>query len=861
MVSPRPYGLHVISGVLTDNDIKFIASVIHRFLTFKEASQLDNVKQVYDLPDGGYFIVQDMGGVFRVLADKQQVDDQDLFEPDGLFKFYIPMFFSGVIERSLLLLKPTGYEKVKVKLTEVCRHRLRIATELQPPKEIELERLSIEQSSSFPEFLPLRPSTSIYTQYRAQNHAWYKGSMAALVQFVGGYGRQDMVALPDTPFERASIRLPAQLRQELVEKYVNARLPGYMGVPPRNGQFQFDYKAKNTEAVCFDREGKPWLVRVSHKVWAMPLPVIPVTSDPLFHSWVIDELGDSEMMKVLERFKALPSGEGFPTDSNEFQAWVRAGVIIEICNVGEFYSKMPMFEQCGWSFNLKGDRAYNTAWGPGDNGVIECGTYRLTLDLQATPYHYSVGEVQLADSDLSEDDKLSIAKYMTEISKKLAKHTARNNAIKYKLRHVPFDKLLERTANQDFEQEVQYWDTYQSEPIAQHKGNVVRQYVGNLYHHEVYKFQPQIKFPDYQLGMCVSFDFSPFVKGASADCDTIMYAYFDENTLKVVKYFYLRADFYRAVETDFEEPMTVGSWYKRETTGRSRISGNFYTTDLDDREEVSPTVTETKIVGQDKGFDSTPFFEFMHYFAMQGTLWRHRYYTHHTKTVTERDKNIEIGILVPMFNTNAVLYANRTRSGTTTNSESLTLNRMRDPHEYKFWTYDAVFAWNSPLDKQTGRPYPSNGNPVWVEYGTYKPTPTNDFADQGHWISGFPQDYTWLIHPNQNEWQHSGGGGPPPVRQFITSSNTAGRYSGDLYWQVSENVINIQKGVPHDTYFTVSPDDLGNSMIRMSSRVSFGDAEYANISETNQAGFWKYTGYSHLVNHSRAYHFIGVINE
>lgn len=58
MASPISYGLHVKSGELTDKDTDRILSVIHRFLTYKEAAQLENLKQVYDLPDGGYFIVQ-----------------------------------------------------------------------------------------------------------------------------------------------------------------------------------------------------------------------------------------------------------------------------------------------------------------------------------------------------------------------------------------------------------------------------------------------------------------------------------------------------------------------------------------------------------------------------------------------------------------------------------------------------------------------------------------------------------------------------------------------------------------------------------------------------------------------------------
>ena len=50
-------------------------------------------------------------------------------------------------------------------------------------------------------------------------------------------------------------------------------------------------------------------------------------------------------------------------------------------------------------------------------------------------------------------------------------------------------------------------------------------------------------------------------------------------------------------------------------------------------------------------------------------------------------------------------------------------------------------------------------------------------------------------------------------------------------------------------------------MVRSGSKVFLGQVTYANINETNDAGAWKYTGYSNLANHNRVNHFIGVINE
>ena len=64
--------------------------------------------------------------------------------------------------------------------------------------------------------------------------------------------------------------------------------------------------------------------------------------------------------------------------------------------------------------------------------------------------------------------------------------------------------------------------------------------------------------------------------------------------------------------------MTVGSWEERAYEGSSSIQGYFYTSDLDFRDTVAPVETYTKIKGEDKGFDSIPFFEFRAFFRCRG---------------------------------------------------------------------------------------------------------------------------------------------------------------------------------------------------------------------------------------------------
>lgn len=856
MTSPIPYGLHVISGELTDQDTDRILSEIHRFLTYKEAAQLENLKQVYDLPDGGYFIVQHSGGIFRVIADKQEPEKLK-FINDGLVKLYIPMFFSGVIETPMVRLG----EKLKLKLTEICRNRLSRSLDRAIPKTIELERFNIEQNYKFTEFISQANANFLQTQYQAHNPGWYSGSMAKIHQFVGGYGRQDVDQLPEDELERIQFKLPEKLLVEFAEKYNNVRLPGYTGVPPITGEFQYNYRAHKTDAVAFDDQNRPWLIRVADKVYAMPLPIIPLTADPAFHTYIEEEVQDAEILEILGTFKAMPSGESFPDDQQVFQQWVRAGVIIEICDNSIFRNHIPMFPACGWSFNNRGNIAYNTAYKYNSIGIIECTTFRLSLSMVGSKHHYGTESVQVS-TELSDNERNTLSRYLSQLNSALSNEGDLAKVIKYKLRHINQAEILSRASiNFDAETEINYWDQYRCNPIANHSGKIIELYRGKLFHPAGPKAQPQIKFPYYEAGLCISFDFSPLEPGPTANCDTIMYIYFDNDSVKAVKYFYTEKDFTKEVDTDYDAYMTVGSWYKNETEGKSTIAGHFYLTDIDDRDEIAPTIKRTTVKGVDKGYDSKPMFSYDAHFWRPGTMWRNRYFTHLTKTKTTIGKELSLAILVPMFNRSTVLHAKKEYSARMGESEILELNAIVDPYSYRYWTHDSIFAWAGGLEKAVGKPYPVSGNPVWVEIEKYDPHPGNDFANSGPWVAGLPADYTWLIHPDANEWLHNGGGGPPKVNTYSNSAWTNDVLSGDLKWPIAEKIISLSTKKTDERYFLPSPDEYGEGMARTSSRVFLGQSEYANISETNEAGFWKYTGYSNLVNHSKAYHFIGVINE
>lgn len=865
MHNPRPYGLAVEGGELTEYDKAFIHSTVVRFSNFKEASRLESLRDTYDLPNGGYCVIQDMGNVLKVIAHKTQTNPQFSFTTDGMAKAYIPMFFSGIITRA----RVNSSQGVKLKLTQSCIARLKQLPDVENvAKEIELQRFVIPYGENFSEFKPEYESDQIWTQYVAQNAGWYSGSMAKLMQVVGGYGRQDFDYLPNTPLERAIFQLPVSV-YELIEDEINGvRLPGYTGIPPLDGKFQYDYKFSKTHAVSFDTFGKPWLVQVGSdkKVWAMPLPIIPATLSKHFKQYVEEELKDDEILEILNHFGAMPSGEGFPEDESEFMSWVRAGVIVQVCDTSDFYNHIAYYEACGWSFNTRGGNAYNTCYNYDYTTGLAFGmTYKMSLSLVGQEDHYGLKRVSINSQELGDSEARRLIEYLQQLMVKLKDGSHRSNAILYKLRKVGNEIILKRVQqagiNINFENEINYWDGY-TVKAAQHTGSITQVYSGYLFHPAKFENQPQIKFPDYKQGGCISFNFSPIETGWRVACDTIMFAYYDGDDIKVVKYFIDESLTYsKEIDTDYEECMMVGRWYKNETEGFTSIFGHFYTSDIDERDEVSQSVTKTTIEGRDQGYDSKPFFAQDGIFWRPGTLWRNRYYTHLIKTDSTSGTNLYLGVCIPMFQRACVLHATKETQVSKSYSESYGLLAAKDPYSYRYWTHDNLFAFIGGLAVQKGQPVPVAGNPVWVEIENYAPSMCSDFADQGPWIPSLPADYTWLVHPDRMVWRAQGGGGPPKVKEYsFTRSLAANTDDRVIKTMFMEQTIDVKKEGVSDGYFISSPSPIGSIFYRDACRVFMGRAEYGNIGEAVNNMRWR-SGYTSLADHKSCYHFIGVINE
>ena len=859
MHQPRPHGLLAVGGEPTSEDSAAIELLARRLTNLKTLSGVESLRMVRSLPGGGYVIAQDMGGTFRCITHKPAPPPPP--PPfDGVAKDYIPMLFSGVVTKAVL----RQGEGLGMRFTEQTRRRLaNYDPENLGPDRAALQRFAIEYHTLVSELMPQIPgSVFTYTQYVAQRPTWYSGAMAEVMQIVGGYGRQDLPELPDDKLERARLLIPEQVMRKIREQMGNVRLPGYTGLPDKKGQFRYDYKFTNTNAVAFDSTNKPWLLRVgSAGVWAMPLPMVPATTTQAFREYM-EQVGDQEIIDILDRFGGMPSGESFPFREDDFQAWKRAGVIIKVCDTADFYDHIMYSSACGWSFNSRGTEGYNTCYDYYDDEGLGYGlAYKMKLTL--SPAQEDGKLPPPLDVDDPADAK-RLDQYMASLYKLLKQDSPKHLAIKYKLRRVDPGQILARADGEASEGEVDYWDALELDPIASHSGSVSEVGRGYLYHGARFQFQPQIKFPEPFMGGCVSHDFLPLINGrykeSYPNCDTIMFGYYVGDDLKVVKYFRDGRSYQREIEDDYEDCMIVGSWTRTISNSSTSLMGHFYTTDIDERQAVTPSTTVIKTVGKDLGYDHTPHFAFDAPFWKPGTLWRNRYFSHTVNSHTAEGRSMSIGVCVPYLTRNALLHAQRENTSAEHTTDSASLKYVTDPTSYRYWTYDFVMHWAGGLEVMNGKPYPKDGNPVWVEIENYNPYPCSDFADQGSWIPALPADFTWLIHPQANVWQMVGGGGRPPYQAYSRTEQGDSSEKGKLQFSIFDDPRLIHNNIPANTYFLGSPDPIVGAFYRDACKAVFGSAVYANVSENEGEGRKRW-GFIRLADHKSAHYFIGVIHE
>ena len=866
MHQPKPFGLLQYGERLTPDELAYVSQQVQQVSNFKTISDLPSVKSVRALPNRGYMIITDMGGVLRVITHKEPIIEEKQ-ELTGYPHLKIPTFFSGSITAGTV---PTG-QGIEITLTEQCRHRLNNYNGVAPQR-LQLQRFEIEHNPYFVELIPRTlPNNRTVTQYSNQRPTWYSGAMAEVMQIVGGYGIIDTKRLPENQYERATLSVPKSVMKDIEEELKGGILPAYYGYPDKGGQFQYDYKFERTELVGFSPNGSAWLIRINRSgVFAMPLPLIPATTTDAFKAWA-EEVGDTEVMAILDRFGGFPSGEPFPK-AGDFTAWQKAGVIIKLCDTTDFYKNEAYYSACGWSANLDATEIVNTCYYHEEESGWQVGLMYMGFlhlgDLEKNGYFPK----NKGQDTATEEIRQKAMEYKSRVSALFNSNSAKDLAVQYKLRRVEISELAIRADGIFNEQaEKQYWQDLELEPIAPCSGSLNQTRDGYIYATGKPKTHPQIKFPEPIMGGCISHDFGRLDTGEQKkefpDMDTPMFAYFIDNDLKTVHYFKDWVDYNKQTEDNYDDCMTVGSWDKTEYLTATQIKGNFYTYDFDDREEVAGIERYTTIKGTDKGYDTQPFFEFWEVYSRVGDMWRNRYFTHKINTQTTSDRKLETAICVPFYCRNAILHANQNGHTGIQKTESLNLYAIKDPNTYGFWTYDSIFHWRNTLKdeygvvRMDGNPYPKKAYPVWVEVHYYEPNTCSDFADRGNWVGDMPADFSWLIHPYANEYKMSGGGGRPNIEEYSETQRQQPEDLGCLNVSIEPYPYTAYNNKQPDLmYFEMSPSEYGTIFYRNADKNLMGETEYASISETKDNGERYHFGQSAIADKTKNNHFIGVIN-
>lgn len=868
MRSARPFGLLNKGYPPSERDLGFIKNLVAQLSNAKSLSELESLKTVKELPDGGTVIVQDMGGNLRVITDKPFPKEEPLVEPTGYAEMYIPMLYSGVVSEPI----SRNGAGIGINITRTTQRRLtNYHPSRQAPKQLELQRFVIEYHQSVLEFKP-ENTRHTHSQYTAQRPTWYSGGMAELMQIVGGYGKQDIRDLPEEEWERAVITLPEEVAKAIKQEIDGELLPAYSGVPPLDGQYQYDYKFWHTHLVGIGQDKTPWLIEISRRgMFAMPLPMIPATCTAAYREW-IEQQGDDEIITILDRFGGLPSGEGFPT-GEAFDHWRKAGVIIRLGDLSKFYENESFFPACGWSSNLNATEIVNT-----------CRSYQSGTGVPVSHFWKcnvaygnlaNGGRLKPVKTQLdNQDDNQAIAEYVAQIMQLFPATDSLGLSVRYKVRRANQSDLLKRAkaVKFDAESERRYWAGLEAQPIT-HIAASPREIQSGIFWHQG-KGAPEIKLPLFGHGL-ISLDFTKTKEGTGIPnppvMDTVLIAYFIDNDLKTVKFFRDERKFQNQDTDDFEPYMTVGTWHKTKYSSQTGVKGDFYMTDIDMRDELTPDIMEGTYTGKDRGYPAKASWAFDEPWSMTGTLFRHRYFEWTSKEQSSWGNYLDIATCIPMYTRNAVLHAYRDGRNLASKRTWNELKSVQDPWTYRYWTYHRIFAWRGGyINTQKGNPYPVDGKPVWIEEEHYNPSPATDFADRGSWIAGFPHDYTHHIVGDavdggaKNGWAFGFNAPAPQITSISLSENIPMKHGGRLDASIEEEATEVHREPPQEWYFTPSPDPkTGYIFYRDACKNVFGDAKYSNVSEMDKANptVRKYWGKTELADNTTTYQYIGVINE
>lgn len=648
-------------------------------------------------------------------------------------------------------------------------------TDLQPLAEQGMERLAVRPFPALGFPLTNEFGTVQFSQYTHIKPTMYSGAMKRLIQALCGFGKlmpqRDLPPVPSN--EPLPITRSASIYAEVFDRLTTEEADDIEASQERHArevakeglQVRYDHRFFRTHGLFQATDDQWWLVEISQQrgVLAMRLPLDPLTTavydaDGNIAEWpfyealqlleVTDangetrELIDEDGLAVLEAFGGFPTGQGFPSDDDALEAYIRAGEVVRLMkpdDLSPFYRHSMYSTAMGWAFNEKGTEAHNTGWRFDDDGIQSGVHYQINIDIgEASRKEPEAGAEAVAARAQATASLLDNGEQLRDLLKRKAYRLTRSQIIG-----------LELLPDARFIQEL---DRIKVQPIAQGNSDLRLIREGRLWAGHKKNAQPeQMKFYEPLLGHLLSHDFRPArdaLRFQRVACDTTMHVFFDGDSFKWVRYFVADEETASTTLTtdDFDACSWIGRFTRTREFGARRVSEGFYTSDFDDRQELAGSKIVQRFNREYLGASSISVgddpSDFRRNFATRTHRFRHNNILE--QTTGER---MMIGVAVPENVREAYFIGTmHYRDGYSRNS-GWGYEHRGDPYWYEGWRCiisTAGFAYwpgdmqECPPGCDTGINYAGGGSegspqPRIARYEVYAPYRCSEYIDKGPW--------------------------------------------------------------------------------------------------------------------------------
>lgn len=653
-----------------------------------------------------------------IVVDSDAPVVTDAFERDRAPDFLSGIVYSGTLEKRVDRSEPGNPRYYDVLVDFLPTMETARKFDMDPVRQ-ESERLAILPHQSLAGALrnPSDSSPIVFSQYTRLRPTMYSGTMKKLVQFLMGYGKQASKSIYGTILLRddgQTKEQPTAFQKEVAEE-------GY--------KIRYDWRFPRTHGLTRAADGRWWLVQIRQEgVHAMPLELHPQTTAESFRE-KLEQMEDREGLAVLDLFGGFPTGDSFPTDSIEFDSLVRAGMILEeqeTEGLRAFYEHTAYSSYMGWAFSDSGDRAHNTGWRYGEDGVQRGVHYGIEIKVGESE---DVSPHPMADALKRHVMAARSTPYVRDFEKKI-------RGVRFKIDRMDLDLiliLLGETPGVAFD----YIDRLVLDGIASFSAPCGLVGEGRIYWPT--RAGPQIKFYEPMVEGLLSHDMRPSIRVARHPfCDTVMHVYFAGETLRYVKYYSpSQRDTINEVDDQTPECPYATDWTVTTRTGGAGEIDGFYSSEFDDRsyyyenETVSrfrsaPTGRYSIVVGDVIG---TPWISFMrktHLFLLSA------------KTTSRSGQTKSNAVAIPRFLREGFYYAYMEGSAGSSRSEGYSEQSALDPIQYVGWRN--LPGFNAPVINGVPilQEHPAGCGKVTVRtvhYESFSNSACADIVGRGPWAS------------------------------------------------------------------------------------------------------------------------------